>query len=225
MKKIINVLIFIVLLVTIDVKAVGSIDVSPTSLTIEKNSSKKIQITGSNSAGVVVVTSSNNAIASLSATTSDVVVAIENGYRIFIDKGTVDLSVIGKESGTATINVYIEDAATYDVEDLSGQTKRVNVTVTMDATPTPTATSQVSVTPTPTPTSQVIVTPTPTPFLPDATFTPTPVNTPNNSQVINNVPKTDLNKSVIIYIFVILLLLTGIGFIIYYNYNKNKTGE
>lgn len=252
MKKITNILIFVILFLTLNVKATGSIDVSPTSISMEKDETKKIQITASNSAALLEVTTSNNAVASLNVATSETIVAIENGYRIFVDKNTVELNVIGNGSGTATINVYLKDAATYDDEDLTGTTKKVNVTVTASttnptSTPTPTSTvnttatptEQPTVTSTPTPTSQQTVSPTPTPTptatieatstpIPSSTvnpFTPNPTSTPNNNQSINNVPKTDMDRKGIIYIIVIILILTGGGFIIYYNYKKDKNNE
>ena len=225
---------------TLNVKATGSIDVSPTSISMEKDETKKIQITASNSAALLEVTTSNNAVASLNVATSETIVAIENGYRIFVDKNTVELNVIGNGSGTATINVYLKDAATYDDEDLTGTTKKVNVTVTNSSTnPTSTPTPTSTVNPTATPTQQPTVTSTPTPTptatieatstpIPSSTvnpFTPNPTNTPNNNQSINNVPKTDMDRKGIIYIIVIILILTGGGFIIYYNYKKDKNNE
>ncbi len=246
MKKITNILIFVILFLTLNVKATGSIDVSPTSISMEKDETKKIQITASNSAALLEVTSSNNAVASLNVATSETIVAIENGYRIFVDKNTVELNVIGNGSGTATINVYLKDAATYDDEDLTGTTKKVNVTVTASTTnPTSTPTPTSTVNPTATPTQQPTITSTPTPTsgitpsptttieatstpIPSSTVnpsTPNPTSTPNNNQSINNVPKTDMDRKGIIYIIVIILILTGGGFIIYYNYKKDKNNE
>ena len=128
MKKIKYIILSLLFMIPMMVDAAGSIKVSPTNLSMDKDTQKNIEITAINSAGLIEVTTSNKSVVLLNATTSDTVVAIEKGYRIFVDNSTVKLNVIGNDVGSATINVYLKDAATYDGEELNG-TKTVNVKV------------------------------------------------------------------------------------------------
>ncbi|MGM9882273.1 MAG: cadherin-like beta sandwich domain-containing protein [Bacilli bacterium] len=139
MRKVFNkLLLAILLLFPISVFAAGSVSVSPSSLTIEEGSSKTFTISAYNAIGDVSISSSNSGVASISTG--------EWGTGM-VDEGqtkTGTITVTGKSVGTATITLTI-DAATFDGDDLSGQTRTVTVNVVAKPTPTPT--------PTPTPPS------------------------------------------------------------------------
>lgn len=131
MKKVFNKLFLaILLLFPISVFAVGSVSVSPSSLTIEEGSSKTFTISAYNTIGDVSISSSNSGVASISTG--------EWGTGM-VDEGqtkTGTITVKGKSVGTATITLTI-DAATFDGDDLAGQTRTVTVNVVAKPTPTP----------------------------------------------------------------------------------------
>lgn len=131
MRKVINKLFLaILLLFPISVFAAGSVSVSPTSLTIEEGSSKTFTISAYNTIGDVSISSSNSGVASVSTG--------EWGTGM-VDEGqtkTGTITVTGKSVGTATITLTI-DAATFDGDDLAGQTRTVTVNVVAKPTPTP----------------------------------------------------------------------------------------
>lgn len=141
MRKVFNkLLLAILLLFPISVFAAGSVSVSPTSLTIEEGSSKTFTISAYNTIGDVSISSSNSGVASVSTG--------EWGTGM-VDEGqtkTGTITVTGKSVGTATITLTI-DAATFDGDDLAGQTRTVTVNVVAKPTPQP------APTPTPTPPS------------------------------------------------------------------------
>ncbi len=124
MKKMIKQLIvFIALLVfPITIFATGGITVSPPSLTIEAGSTKTFTITATNTVGVVTLSSSNPSVATISASEWETGAVGEGETK------TGTITVTGVDVGTATITLRI-NAATFDGEDLEGQTKTVNVTV------------------------------------------------------------------------------------------------
>ena len=172
MRKVFNKLFLaLLLLFPTSVFAAGSISASPTSLTIEVGSSKTFTISAYNAIGDVSISSSNSGVASVSTG--------EWGTGM-VDEGqnkTGIITVTGKSVGTATIILTI-DAATFDGDDLAGQTRTVNVNVVAKPTPTPTPTN------TPTPTLSLTPTPTPTPT--------TPSNNNNNSDNVQT--KSTNNK-------------------------------
>ena len=129
MRKVFNKLFLaILLLFPISVFAAGSVSVSPTSLTIEEGSSKTFTISAYNTIGDVSISSSNSGVASVSTG--------EWGTGM-VDEGqtkTGTITVTGKSVGTATITLTI-DAATFDGDDLAGQTRTVTVNVVAKPTP------------------------------------------------------------------------------------------
>ena len=131
MKKVFNKLFLaILLLFPISVFATGSVSVSPTSLDIEVGSSKTFTISAYNTIGDVSISSSNSSVASVST---------GEWATGMVDEGqtkTGTITVTGKSVGTATITLII-DAATFDGDDLAGQTRTVTVNVVAKPTPQP----------------------------------------------------------------------------------------
>jgi uncharacterized protein YjdB len=125
MKKIVFSLLLTILMVfPIGVFASGGISVSPSSLSMEVGQSKTFTITATNTIGDVTISSSNSGVASVSA---------GSWGTGMVDSGqtkSYNVTVTGVSEGTATITVLIDDASTFDAEDLSGQTRTVSVTVT-----------------------------------------------------------------------------------------------
>ena len=123
MKKVFRKLFLtILLLFPISVFAAGNISASPTYLTIEVGSSKTFTITAYNTIGDVSISSSNSGVASVN---------ISEWGTGMVDEGqtrTGTVTVTGKSVGTATITLVL-DAATFDAEDLAGQTRTITVNV------------------------------------------------------------------------------------------------
>lgn len=130
MKRIIKSLILLAVLMVFPIKvlAAGNISASPSSLVIEVGSSKTFTITAVNTIGDVSISSSNSGIARVSAS--------EWGTGM-VDEGQTKagtITVTGVSVGTATITLTL-DAATFDGEDLAGQTRVVTVNVVPKQTP------------------------------------------------------------------------------------------
>ena len=120
MKKIITILLVGMFVLTgfcNSVYAKGSVTVSKSSITIEEGGSSSFKITASNAAGRVDISTSNSAVASISATNK------------WLDNNSTTITVKGKSTGTATITVKLTDVATYDKQVLS-KTYKITVKVT-----------------------------------------------------------------------------------------------
>lgn len=107
---------------SVSVLAAGGIAVSPASLTIEVGESKTFTITATNVIGDVAIASSNANVARAGMS--------EWGTGM-IDEGqtkTGNVTVTGVSEGNATITLVL-DAATFDGEDLAGQSRAVTVNV------------------------------------------------------------------------------------------------
>ena len=131
MKKILfNILLALFVLFPVSVLADGYVSVSPSSLTIEQGSSKTFTITAYNAIGDVSIKSNNSGIASVSTG--------EWGTGMVEEKVTKtgSITVTGNSVGTTTITLTI-DAATFDGDDLAGQTKTVTVNVVAKPAPQP----------------------------------------------------------------------------------------
>ena len=131
MKKILfNILLALFVLFPVSVLADGYVSVSPSSLTIEQGSSKTFTITAYNAIGDVSIKSNNSGIASVSTG--------EWGTGMVEEKVTKtgSITVTGKSVGTTTITLTI-DAATFDGDDLAGQSKTVTVNVVAKPAPQP----------------------------------------------------------------------------------------
>lgn len=123
MKKIlIKIIILLMFLIPNVVKAEGYISVSPTILTIEKDTSKTFTITAFNAIGDVAISSNNNDIAKVNMSEWSTGMVDEKATK------TDSITVTGVSVGTTTITVVV-DGATFDSEDLSGQTKTITVNV------------------------------------------------------------------------------------------------
>ena len=173
MKKIFKSLLFLtLLLVPATALADGNISVSPSSLEIEVGETKSFTITAYNTIGDVTITSNNSSIATVSSNDWSTGMVEEKQTK------TGTITVTGVSVGTTSITLTL-DAATFgdddgtDAEDLSGQTRTVNITVKKKADPIPE--------PTPTPT-------------PDPTPTPTPSPSNNNSGSNSNTNSSNNNS-------------------------------
>ena len=123
MKKILNMIIFMgFVLFPVNVLAQGYISASPVSLTIEQGSSKTFTITAYNTIGDVYISSNNNGVASVNVG--------EWGTGMVDEKQTKTgiITVTGNSIGSANITLSF-DAATFDGEDLYGQSTVVTVNV------------------------------------------------------------------------------------------------
>lgn len=177
------------------VNASGDIKISEESITIKKGETGSFTINGDNVAGLIELLSENTNVATV------------NKNKVFFDSveddgdsvASLKVEVTGIEVGTTKVKVLLSDVATYDLEELSGERIiNINVVDSANSTPVPTPTTEN----TPAPTSPVKNTPTPT-----------------NSNVINNVPKTALNISLVIIIGSVILAIVGALIIIS---SKNK---
>ena len=129
MKKILcSILLSLFLLFPFGVLAEGYISVSPSSLTIEQGSSKTFTITAYNAIGDVSVRTNNNGVASVSTGSWGTGMVGEKETK----SGTV--TVTGNSVGTTTITLTI-DGATFDGDDLAGQTKTITVNVVAKQAP------------------------------------------------------------------------------------------
>ncbi len=114
------------ILIPESVFALGNISISPSTLTIEVGSSRTFTITATNTIGDVTISSSNSSIASVNTNEWETGMVEEGQTK----KGNI--KVTGMSEGTATITLTL-DAATFDGEDLEGQTRTVTVTVVKKA--------------------------------------------------------------------------------------------
>ena len=122
-KKIIkNILFIIIMLFPIITNAKGSITASPESLTIEVGSSKTFTINSNNSVGDVTINNSDTSIISIDKNEWETGI-VESGEK---KSGTITVTALKIGSATLTLNI---DGATFDNEDLSGQTKKIYVNV------------------------------------------------------------------------------------------------
>ena len=135
MKKVLcgicSVILALFVLFPVSVFAEGYISASPTSLTIEQGSSKTFTITAYNAIGDVSIESNNSDVASVNTEDWGTGMVEEKQNK------TAIITVNGNSVGTTTITLTI-DAATFDGEDLAGQTKTITVNVVAKQTPTPT---------------------------------------------------------------------------------------
>ena len=123
MKKIKILIMNLIIMIPIFTLASGGIDVSTTTITMQKGETKIITIKATNAAGVVNVSSSNDGIVNVEA----------NKKQLFFDTtlpglSSYDIILTANELGTATISVKLSDVATFDNEELTG-TKIISVTV------------------------------------------------------------------------------------------------
>jgi len=131
MKRILyGILLIVLLFLPTGILAEGYVSVSPSSLTIEQGSSKTFTITAYNAIGDVTIKSNNTSIAKVNTSEWGTGMVDEK------QKKTGTIRVTGVNVGTAKITLTI-DAATFDAEDLSGQTKTITVNVIPKTTPKP----------------------------------------------------------------------------------------
>ena len=122
MKRLFYSILLMYLLFPIKVLAEGYFNISPNSLTTEQGSSKTFTITAYNAIGDVYIKSSNSNVASVNNSEWGTGIVDEKQTK----KGTI--TVTGKNIGTTTITLSI-DGATFDGDDLAGQTKSIAVNV------------------------------------------------------------------------------------------------
>ena len=130
MKKVLSVLTAVALLLcvfSINAFAAGGMAVSTGSMSLKPGDNASFTVSASNAAGAFSVSSSNSNVATAS-------VSGEN----FLDNSSATINVSAKSAGTAVITIRATDMATYDEEDISGQTRTVTITVAAPATTTTT---------------------------------------------------------------------------------------
>ena len=128
MKKIIkSILLVVLLLFPAAVFALGDITVSPDTLTIEVGSSKTFKITAYNTIGDITISSSDSTVAKVSESfwSTEMVDELQT-----IEK---TITVQGLKEGNAVITLTL-DAATFDMDDLEGQTRTLIVSVVSKST-------------------------------------------------------------------------------------------
>lgn len=140
MKKFIySILLSIFILFPVNVLALGNISASPSSLSIEVGSSKTFTISAYNAIGDVSIRSNNSSIASVSTSSWSTGMVGEKETK------TGTITVTGNSVGSTTIILTL-DAATFDEEDLSLQTRVINVNVVAKPTTTTATTTTTIVT-------------------------------------------------------------------------------
>ena len=115
MKKIILFIASLFIFIPMLVNASGGVNVSKTSLTINKGNTATFNIVGDNCAGKITITSGDATIASVNKSTE------------WIENETITVTVSALKAGTTTITVGV-DVATFDEEELI-ETKTISVTV------------------------------------------------------------------------------------------------
>ncbi|MDD6807193.1 MAG: cadherin-like beta sandwich domain-containing protein [Oscillospiraceae bacterium] len=142
MKKIISIILSVMLLLCIAPISVfaasGSVSVSKTSISMDKGTTTTFTITATNAAGKILISSSNPNVAKVDKT------------QVWLDSvlgtpsATVTVTAVG--TGSATINVVLDDVADDDGNDISGGTKTVQVNVQAPTTKTTTTTTKAATT-------------------------------------------------------------------------------
>lgn len=128
MKKILyNILIIAFIIFPVSIFAKGYISISPSTITIEEGSTKTITITAYNAIGDVTIKSNSTDIAMVDSKFWETGPVGDHETK----KGTI--TVTGIKKGRTTIKINI-DGATFDSEDLSGQTKNIKVKVVKNKT-------------------------------------------------------------------------------------------
>ena len=123
MKKIIYSLLFLIFsFLPINVIAQGYINVSSDSITVTKGSTTAFTITAFNAIGDVTISSNDTNIATVNKSEWETGIVGENETK------SGEIIVTGINTGTTTLTIKI-DGATFDEEDLSGQTKTITINV------------------------------------------------------------------------------------------------
>ena len=151
MKKRLICLILTLFFIPMIAHAQGGISVSTRSLSMERGQSQSFTVYANNMIGDISVSSGNGIVASVSPNSLSTGMVGANESKSFT------VTVSGVSAGSTTITVRVLDgAATFDEEDISGQTINVSVNVTEpyhepDPQPTPTPTPTPSQPNTPSP--------------------------------------------------------------------------
>ena len=123
MKKIVYSLLFLIFsFLPINVIAQGYINVSSDSITVTKGSTTAFTITAFNAIGDVTISSNDTNIATVNKSEWETGIVGENETK------SGEIIVTGINTGTTTLTIKI-DGATFDEEDLSGQTKTITINV------------------------------------------------------------------------------------------------
>lgn len=103
----------------------SNIVLSPLKLTIDRNSTKSFKITIKNAGVMLTVSSSNNNVAKVTTSSEDCNSNLECLFDAEPNKSakTAEFEVKGIASGTAYINIKIDDAQSYDGEAITGTGK------------------------------------------------------------------------------------------------------
>ena len=151
MKKLISIIISVLSIaffVPFSASAAGGFSVSTSSITLHPGESTSFSVTASNAAGRINISSSNPGVASV------------NTGAIFLDLDSGSVVVTAGSLGSATISVVASsNFATYDEENLGGQSRTITANVV--ELPQPAPTPDPAPTPTPAPVSNNIQSSTP----------------------------------------------------------------
>ena len=144
MKKIKYLILVLFFMLPFVVKATGDVTVSG-NLTLNPGEKGNVVVTGNNVAGVISISSSDTNIITVDKSREFLDISADGSNLV----STINVEVTAVSSGTAKVIVLLEDVATYDAEQLSGQ-REVSVTVRSSSvvTPTPTPTSGSTIAPT-----------------------------------------------------------------------------
>ena len=142
MKKIKYLILGLFFMLPFVVKATGDVTVSG-NLTLNPGEKGNVVITGNNVAGVISISSSDTNIITVDKSREFLDISADGSNLA----STINVEVTAVSSGTAKVIVLLEDVATYDAEQLSGQ-REVSVTVRGSSVVTPTPTSGSTIAPT-----------------------------------------------------------------------------
>ena len=117
MKKIVLLCLVLVMLLPMNIFAIGSINVDTDDIYVIKGESTSFNIVLNNAAGRIDVTSSNENVATVSSSS------------IFLDANSEVITINGVDNGEVVIDVYAYDVSTYDGDDLTDNTYSINVYV------------------------------------------------------------------------------------------------
>lgn len=136
MKRSLKILMLLMLLIPGIVFAAG-ISVSSTSLSLEVNSTKTFNVSASQAAGQIQITSRDSSVASISFNGCD-----SEGNKVWLDNNSCQVIVKGVRAGSTNIVVNMVDVSDYSGNSLTGS-RTVGITVkNKEVIPPPTTTTK-----------------------------------------------------------------------------------
>lgn len=116
-KLIISTMIIALILIPLNIKAAGSVSVSPTYLEMFVGETRSFNITANNAAGRIDINAINGGVANISQSS------------VFLDQQSTTVNVTSITVGRTQIVVKLTDVTTYDDESLSGKSYTIDVNV------------------------------------------------------------------------------------------------